>query len=82
MDIQVYSVIFFLGITKLFPLFKNQFKNNGLGGAPVTHTYNPSYLGGWDGEDHGLRPAWADTSQDPHLQNNQSENGQSVAQVV
>jgi hypothetical protein len=24
--------------------------------APVTHAYNPSYLGGWDWEDHHSRP--------------------------
>jgi hypothetical protein len=27
-------------------------------------TCNPSYLGGWDREDHGLRPAWANSSRD------------------
>jgi hypothetical protein len=26
--------------------------------APVAHTCNPSYLGGWDQEDWGLRQAW------------------------
>jgi hypothetical protein len=26
---------------------------------------NPSYLGGWDWEDHGSRPAWANISWDP-----------------
>jgi hypothetical protein len=41
--------------------------------APVAHTYNPSYMGGWDPEDHGLRPAWANSSWDPHLQKNQSK---------
>jgi hypothetical protein len=25
--------------------------------ALVAHAYNPSYLRGWDLEDHGLRPA-------------------------
>jgi hypothetical protein len=24
--------------------------------TPVTHTCNPSYLGGWDWEDQGSRP--------------------------
>jgi hypothetical protein len=28
-------------------------------------------LGGWDQEDPSLRPAWKNSSQDPHLQNNQ-----------
>jgi hypothetical protein len=26
---------------------------------------NPSYLGGWDQEDQGLRPTWTKSSQDP-----------------
>jgi hypothetical protein len=33
----------------------------------VAHTYNPSYSGGRDQEDHGLKPAQANTSQDPIL---------------
>jgi hypothetical protein len=41
--------------------------------ALVAHTYNPSYLGGWDQKDHGLRPVWANSSWRPHLQNNQSK---------
>jgi hypothetical protein len=35
------------------------------GQMPVVHTYNPSYLGGWDRENHSLRPAWANSLQDP-----------------
>jgi hypothetical protein len=31
----------------------------------VAHACNSSYLGGWDQEAHGLRPAWANRSQDP-----------------
>jgi hypothetical protein len=34
----------------------------------VAHTYNFSYLGGRDQEDHSLSPAWANTSWDPHLE--------------
>jgi hypothetical protein len=30
--------------------------------APVTHTYNPSYSGGRDQEDHNSKPVWADSS--------------------
>jgi hypothetical protein len=41
--------------------------------SKVTYTCNPSYLGGWDQKDHSLRQAWANSSQDPHLQNNQSK---------
>jgi hypothetical protein len=39
----------------------------------MTHICNPSYLGDWDQEDNGSRLAWANSSWDPHLQNNQSE---------
>jgi hypothetical protein len=31
----------------------------------VTHTCNPSYLGGSNQEDHSLKPAWANSSRDP-----------------
>jgi hypothetical protein len=31
----------------------------------VAHTYNPGYSGGRDQEDHGLKPARANSSQDP-----------------
>jgi hypothetical protein len=41
--------------------------------APVAHTCNPSYLGSWECEDHGSRPVQANSSQDPHLQINQSK---------
>jgi hypothetical protein len=30
--------------------------------ALVGHIFNPSYLGGWDQEDHSLRLAWANSS--------------------
>jgi hypothetical protein len=33
--------------------------------APVAHTYNPSYLGGRDQENRGLKPAPGNSSQDP-----------------
>jgi hypothetical protein len=33
--------------------------------VPVAHTCNPSFLGGRDQGDHGLKPAWANSSQDP-----------------
>jgi hypothetical protein len=35
------------------------------GQVQVTHTYNPSYSGGRDQEDHGSKPAWANSSRDP-----------------
>jgi hypothetical protein len=31
----------------------------------VAHAYNPSYSGGRDQADHGLKPAQANSSQDP-----------------
>jgi hypothetical protein len=33
--------------------------------APVAHTCNPSYPGGRDQEDHGSKPARANSSRDP-----------------
>jgi hypothetical protein len=33
----------------------------------VVHAYNPSYLGGKDQENRWLKPAWANSSQDPIL---------------
>jgi hypothetical protein len=33
--------------------------------APMAHTYNSSCLGGWDWEDHGLRPAQTNRWWDP-----------------
>jgi hypothetical protein len=41
--------------------------------ALVVHTCNPTYLGGRDQENQGSRPEEANSSQDPHLQNNQSK---------
>jgi hypothetical protein len=40
-------------------------KEHFLGQAPVAHKYNPSYSGGRDQEDHDLKPAQANSSQDP-----------------
>jgi hypothetical protein len=34
------------------------------GQALVTYTYNPSYSGGRELEDHGSKPPWAKSSQD------------------
>jgi hypothetical protein len=31
----------------------------------VAYACNPNYLGGRDQEDHSLKPAWANSSQDP-----------------
>jgi hypothetical protein len=35
--------------------------------APVAHSYNPSYSGGRDQEDHSSKPAQANSAQDPIL---------------
>jgi hypothetical protein len=47
----------------------NPLKMEKKGWAPVAHTCNPSYSGGRDQEDHGSKPAWANSSQDPILKN-------------
>jgi hypothetical protein len=39
--------------------------NKGGGRAPVAHACNPSYSGGRDQEDCGLKPDWANSSWDP-----------------
>jgi hypothetical protein len=39
------------------------------GRAPLVHACNPSYSGGRDQEDHGQKPAQADSSRDPILKN-------------
>jgi hypothetical protein len=36
----------------------------------MAHACNPSYSGGRDQEDRGLKPAWASSSRDPILKNN------------
>jgi hypothetical protein len=40
------------------------FKTRKMSRALVAHACNPSYSGGRDKEDHGLKPAWANSSQD------------------
>jgi hypothetical protein len=42
-------------------------KNRTVSQVPVAHIYNPSYLGGRDQEDHGLKPAQANSSMRPYL---------------
>jgi hypothetical protein len=37
--------------------------------STVAHICNPSYSGGRHQEDHGLKPAWANSSRDPILKN-------------
>jgi hypothetical protein len=42
-----------------------KFKNSQTYWVLVAHTCNPSYSGGRDQEDQGLKPAWANNLQDP-----------------
>jgi hypothetical protein len=42
---------------------------------PVAHTYNPSYSGGRDQEDPGLKAAQADSSRDPISKKPTTEKG-------
>jgi hypothetical protein len=44
------------------------------------HTYNPSYSGGRDQEDQGLKPAQANSSRDPMLKNPSQKRAGGVAQ--
>jgi hypothetical protein len=39
----------------------------------VAHTYNPSYSGGRDQEDRGLKPAYANSLRDPISKKNLSQ---------
>jgi hypothetical protein len=41
--------------------------------VPVAHACNPSYLGGRDQEDHGSKPAQANSLQDPTSKKNPSQ---------
>jgi hypothetical protein len=51
-------------------------------GAPVVaHACNPSYSGGRDQEDHGLKPAQANSPQEP-ISNSSQKRAGGVAQGV
>jgi hypothetical protein len=50
--------------------------------TPAAHACNPSYLGGWDQEDCGSRPAWANSSQDPISKITRAKWTEGVAQVI
>jgi hypothetical protein len=51
------------------------FKNKPSSWAPVAHTCNPRYSGGRDQEDHGLKPARANSSPDPILKKTHYKKG-------
>jgi hypothetical protein len=48
----------------------------------VAHTYNPSYSGGRDQEDHGSKPACKNNSQDPMSKNTPPQKRARVPQRV
>jgi hypothetical protein len=48
----------------------------------VAHAYNPSFSGSRDQEDHGSKPAWANSSQDPILKIPNTKRTGGVAQGV
>jgi hypothetical protein len=50
--------------------------------ALVSHAYNPSYSGGRNQEDHGLKPAWTNSSLRPYLKNKSHKRASGVAQSV
>jgi hypothetical protein len=58
-------------------------KKGNPGQVSVACIYNPSYLGGRDQEDHGLRPAQENSSQD-HISKipNRKKRAGGMAQVV
>jgi hypothetical protein len=39
----------------------------------VTYAYNLTYIGDRDQEDHGSKPAWANSSARPYLEKNPSQ---------
>jgi hypothetical protein len=49
--------------------FNRSLKVPGLSWELVAHTHNPSYSGGRDQEDHGSKPAWANSFWDCILKN-------------
>jgi hypothetical protein len=50
--------------------------------VPVAHTDNPCYLEGWDWEDCGSRPAWANSLRDPISKIIRAKGTGAVAQVL
>jgi ribosomal protein L44E len=50
--------------------------------VPVAHTCNPSYSGGRDQEDHGLKSAMANSWQDPTSKNWSEKRAGGVAEGV
>jgi hypothetical protein len=61
-----------------FPALKEKFRYQ----APVAHAYNPSYSGGRDQDDLGLKPAQANSLWDPISKNLSQKRAGGVAQDV
>jgi hypothetical protein len=51
------------------------FKMYGTHRSPVFHACNPSYSGGRDQKNQGLKPDWANSSRDPISKNTQHKTG-------
>jgi hypothetical protein len=54
-------------ILALYIHFRNNVTIKTILPALMAHTYNPSYSGSRDQDDHSSRPAWANSSRDPIL---------------
>jgi hypothetical protein len=52
-----------LGLNLRALTIKYILKHTHFSSAPEAHTYNPTFLGGWDSEDQGSGSAWANSSQ-------------------
>jgi hypothetical protein len=50
--------------------------------APVADTYNPSYSGGRDQEDHGSKPVRANSSRDSYLKKKKNSLQKRAGEVV
>jgi hypothetical protein len=48
-------------------MYRNSEKKNQIGKETVAHASNLTYMGGWDRKNCGVRPAWAKSLWDPHL---------------
>jgi hypothetical protein len=57
-------------------------KERDVGWAPVAHFCNPSYSGSRDQEDHGSKPAFANSLRDPLLKNPSHKRASRVVQGV
>jgi hypothetical protein len=80
LSVSLFLSLFFNSVMTTFLSFL--LKGFVLGQAPVTHTCNPSCLEGWDQEDHGLKPASANSLQDPISKITRAKWTGGVAQVV